>query len=315
MKVLLYCFISLVYASLLASFPMEGVVDRANYLDMAVVSPLILVRYVGQGIVTVFTNEPVWLLTNSLLNLVLEPENVVRVIIFFSAFTCSFVVLKHNPKAFWFLLFVLFVPQIVKNFISHLRQGMAIAVFMLAWFSPKPWQRVILFMLTPLIHSSFFIVLGILFACNMIKKFRFALDLSFIAYSAIGIVLGFGISLISAMLGARQSETLLANYAAGGSGIGFLFWGLILLIFLLQGRQFSQQHGFSIAMILFYLTVYFVSPIAGRVFESAVLVVVISIWSLTHWRKMAAMLLYILFSSAMLVSNLGKPLLGFSAEL
>lgn len=311
MKTLLYIVVSFVYAMLFVSFPMDGVVDRDNYLNMAAASPLILAGFVGQGLLPSLTNEPVWLLTNIFLNLFFAPENAVRIIIFFSAFTCSFVVLKHNPKAFIFLLFVFFAPQVVKNFISHLRQGMAIAVFMLAWYCWKPRLRVILFLLTPLIHSSFFIVLSIFVICWLVKKLRFALDLSFIVYSAIGIMLGLGISVISSMLGARQSGDLLNSYAAGGSGIGFLFWGIILLIFLLQGRYFAQQHGFSIAMVLFYLTVYFVSPIAGRVFESTMLVVVLSIWALTNWRKMSAMLLYVFFSCAMLISNLGKSLFGF----
>lgn len=51
--------IALFYASLLASLPMEGLMDRDNYLNAARVSPLTLAHYFDQGILVGLTNEPV----------------------------------------------------------------------------------------------------------------------------------------------------------------------------------------------------------------------------------------------------------------
>ena len=74
MRKLVTLFISLIYAALLASAPMEGVMDRDNYLEMARVSPLIIARYIGQGAQSVIANEPVWLAINSALGFVFDDD-------------------------------------------------------------------------------------------------------------------------------------------------------------------------------------------------------------------------------------------------
>jgi hypothetical protein len=52
--------IALIYASLLASLPMEGLMDRDNYLNAASVSQHNLSFYFGRGILDLLANEPVW---------------------------------------------------------------------------------------------------------------------------------------------------------------------------------------------------------------------------------------------------------------
>lgn len=305
-------FVAALYAALFLLFPMEGVNDRVNYLEMAEVSPLIFARYLGAGVLSVLTNEPVWLGVNSVLGLLLPAENVVQIIIFFSAFTTAYLLLKHNPKAFWFLLFVLFVPQVAKNFIIHIRQGMGIAVFLMAWYSTRPKLRLLLFLMAPMVHSSFFIVLAVLLACYVLKKIRFAFDLRIIAYAAAGIFFGVGLPFVSKLLGARQSETLLSEHEAGGSGVALLVWALLLGFYLMQGRTYLRQHSFSIAMIILYLLVYFVSPVAGRVFESALPLILTSMFYLTSWRRLGAVSLFTMFSVLLMISHLGQPMLGFA---
>lgn len=310
---LIFSFVfSSLYASSMLLFPMEGVIDRANYLEMAEVSPLIFARYLGFGILSVFTNEPIWLLFNSALGLVLSPENVVRIIVFLSAFVTSYLLLKNNPKAFLFLIFVIVVPQVAKNYIVHIRQGMAIAVFLMAWYSKNVKLKVILFLVAPLVHASFFIVGAILFACYMLNRLNFAFDLRIFGYVGIGLFFGIGLPVVSGILGARQSKTLFENYEADGSGAAFLVWLLIFFFVLMQGSRYLKNHGFSVAMITFYLLAYFVSPIAGRVFESALPLVVLSLYSLTSWRKLGALSLFVMFSILTLLMRVGQPLLGFA---
>lgn len=308
----IYFFVALLYATMLCFFPMEGVMDRANYLEMAQVSPLIMARHFGQGILSLFTNEPVWLAVNSALGLFLAPEIVVRIIIFFSAFTTAYLLLKNNPKAFLFILFILFIPQVAKNFIIHIRQGMGIAVFLMAWYCTRPKLRLLLFLMAPLIHASFFIVLAVLFLCFVVVRIRFAFDLRVLCYVGIGIFFGVGLPFVSTLLGARQSKSLLENYQADGSGVAFLLWAGLLVFYLMQGKSYLRQHGFSVAMILFYLLVYFVSPVAGRVFESALPIVLVSMFSLTSWRRLGAVSLFSMFSALLIISQLGQPLLGFA---
>ena len=136
-----FLLVAFVYASLLCSFPMDGLADRDNYLEMARVSPLIIARHFGQGVQALLANEPVWLAINSALGLIWGDEVVVRIIIFFSAFIVSYLLLVNNPKNFFWLLLLLIFPQVMKNFVIHLRQGLAIAVFMLGWFSSGNKKR------------------------------------------------------------------------------------------------------------------------------------------------------------------------------
>ena len=169
-----FLLVALVYASLLCSFPMDGLADRDNYLDMARVSPLIIARHAGSGLQSLIANEPVWLAINSALGFLFEDEVVVRIIIFFSAFIVSYLLLINNPKNFFWLLLILVFPQVMKNFVIHLRQGLAIAVFMLGWFSSGNKKRVFFIGLTPFIHSSFFIIIAILLGNWLLKKLRAA---------------------------------------------------------------------------------------------------------------------------------------------
>lgn len=304
--------IAFVYAALLASVPMEGMMDRDNYLDMARVSPLILVRYFGRGILDVLTNEPVWLGINSLLSFFLEPDVIVRIIVFFSAFTVAYLVLKHSKQHFILLILLLLFPMVIKNFIVHLRQGLAIAFFAIGWFASGRKTKYFFYALSPLIHSSFFLILPLMLLREILTKLRFAIDIKAIAYVLAGIGIGFGVVLLADILGARQAETS-AVMDSQISGVGFVMWTLIALLFVLQGRRFLDKNTFVIGALLFYLATYFLTPIAGRVFESAVLFVVLAGLTLTGYRKYGFVLIILAFTLVFFVMRLGQPLMGYGA--
>jgi len=132
---------SLTYGFLLQLLPVLQFKDRQNYLNYAENSAEILSNFATDGVLAVLANEPLWLLINSTLALVADPELVVRTIIFVSGSLFSYVLTRSNPEnGLWLLLF-LFVPQILKNFITHLRQGLGIALFFAGYFSSKPGRR------------------------------------------------------------------------------------------------------------------------------------------------------------------------------
>lgn len=80
---------------------------------------------------------------------------------------------------------------------------------------------------------------------------------------------------MAALLGARQAQTT-AVMGTDVSGVGFVMWALIALLLVLQGRSFLDMNTFAIGALLFYLSTYFLTPTVGRVFESAVLFVVLA---------------------------------------
>jgi hypothetical protein len=313
MNRLLSFVVAILYASLLAAFPMEGVVDRDNYLEMARVSPLIMARYLGQGLHSLIANEPVWLAINSALGLMFADTVVVRIIVFFSAFSVAYLLLRHNPKHFLWLLLILIFPQVMKNFVIHLRQGLAIAVFMIGWFSLGKKKRLFFIGLSPFIHSSFFIIIAILLGGWVLKKLKMAADIKLLLYFAVSLSLAILVAQLSALVGARQAETT-AVMEEGTSGIGFLFWGAMLVILLLQGRRFLHQYTVAIGVLIFYLAAYFFTPISGRVFESGVLLVLLAVLATTGWRRIMAFTILLAFNAALMLVKYSQPLMGFAAS-
>ena len=98
------------------------------------------------------------------------------------------------------------------------------------------------------------------------------------------------------------------------SGVGFLFWGAMLIILLLQGRQFIHKYSVAIGILIFYLASYFFTPIAGRVFESGVLLVLLAVLATTGWRRIMALTVLLAFNMALMLMQYSQPLMGFAAS-
>lgn len=296
------------YGLLMASFPMEGVVDRGSYLDYADYSIVVAGKYLNQGVLSFFTNEPLWLGINILLSQFFIPEETVRIVAGVPAFAVAYYVLRYNPKYFIFLLFLLFLPQVIKNHVSHLRQGVAIAFFIAGWFSSKNALRIFLIGLTPFIHASFFFIV-FLFGINWITtKMKFAIDLKTIVYVIVGLAIGVSASVVASSLGARQ-----VYYGDGAetSGLGFIFWTGILSLFFLEGKQFARRYAFVISILIFYLSTYFLFGATARVFESALILVMLTGLGLTKWRKQMFYFAFVLYFMMMYSSRIIQPYFGW----
>ena len=111
----------------------------------------------------------------------------------------------------------------------------------------------------------------------------------------------------------RQANTTAVTEGAT-SGVGFLFWGVMLIILLLQGRQFIHKYSVAIGILIFYLASYFFTPIAGRVFESGVLLVLLAVLATTGWRRIMALTVLLAFNMALMLMQYSQPLMGFAAS-
>lgn len=292
----------------------ESIKDRINYLVYARESDVIFLRYFIDGNFAVFFNEPVWLFLNFFLSQFFEPDTTVRFFIFLSAFITSFLVLKVDPKFIIFLLFFLVFPGIIGKFVIHLRQGVAISIFLLGWLSVSKSWRCFLFILTPLIHSSFFFVIFLYTLTIIFQQLRFALDLRLISIVTLGVLIGFGLGFLANLAGARQSGEYDFD-AAGVSGLGFLFWLGILVIYCLEGRVFSRVNMLAISAIVFYLTTYFLIEVSGRIFESMIVIVLLAGLNLSSWRRMVFIVGVIFFVSLSWALQYDKPWLGWGTGL
>ncbi|MCT7604382.1 EpsG family protein [Aliarcobacter butzleri] len=305
-------FVSFLYSLFLVLyFPIDDtIIDRINYLIYAENSLIIFNRYYAESFLALSFNEPIWLLINIFLSYFFNPENVLRVIIFFSSFTVSFLLLRNNLQYFWILLLILIFPNVIKNFIIHLRQGLAIAFFLIGWFSLSRSKKYFFFILTPFVHTSFFLVIAMYFLTLALQKLKFAFDVKFIVYFILGFVISFGLAFIASLLGMRQA-TEYEFIAADSSGLGFLFWLGILIIYISNGREFLRKNSFILGMIIFYLVTYFFVEVTARIFESVIILVLLASLELKNKYKIIVVGLFIIFIIYQFISKIDIPYFGY----
>lgn len=294
-SIVLYFLLAAAYGILLAALPLYGFPDRGNYFRYADGSLPILLRYLDGGILTFLANEPIWLLLNIFLRLFVEPEMVMRTLIGVPAFVIAYKVLNSCKKEVVLALVILFLPPVLKNYTTQLRQGVAIAFFLCGYMSSSKTLRGVLIGLTPFIHASFFFVVFILGVTRLTERLRLTNNLIQGMDGALGAGLGLASLWIAGQLGARQAA---ASYAYGltvgiirGPGIGFLFWLIMALVLTLAGKSYRKQYSFELGFLIFYLFSYFVFLWAGRVFENALVLVLLSILGLPKSRRKVAKLL------------------------
>lgn len=277
--------LALAYSGTLAALPLFGQ-DTEGYLEYARYSLVMLGRYVLAGPLATIANEPVWLILNGALGLVLAPETVVRLLIFASALLMSYVMLRRGADRGWgWLIVFLLMPQLLENYLTHLTQGCAISVFLAGWFSPSKFRRWLLLGLSPLIHSSYFVVLALYAMTETMKKFRLAEDVQITVTVVTGGLMSVGFVWVASVLGARQGTEYQDIASAAVSGTGFVFWLVVLLLFFLEGRSLVRRNALAITALVFYLATYFFLQFTGRIFESMIALVIVAGLQLTDWRR------------------------------
>lgn len=301
---------SLIYGGVLAALPLDEFRDRDNYLRYATISWDILETYWAKSPLVALANEPLWLLINAGLAKIFAPETILRLIIFFPATWVAWNVLRQDSRQFIWLLLFLLIPQIFVHHLCMLRQGLAIAIFLAGWFSHRKSVRLLLMAVTPFIHASFFFVLLLLMVVTIARRLRLAAGLRILLFAGLGLGVALLLGWVVPLLGARQAnvyEFSMTNV----SGLGFVFWGMMLAIMCLQGRIFMRRYAFEIGTIVFYLACYFLIEVAARIFESSFLLVLLAGLHLTSWRRDAFLTSIFGYSLLQYALRLNEPWLGF----
>lgn len=302
--------LALLYGAVLSQIPNENFFDYSNYLIYAETPWEQFQALWNINPLFALANEPVWLLLNAALASVMTPDAVVRTIIFFSASTVAFRVLRSDPKLALLLFMLLFMPMVIKNFLIHLRQGAAIAIFLLGWFAKRPRLRLPIMVLAPFVHTSFVFVFLMLILAWGVSKLRFGPDLRSLVFAGVGISVGVGLGWVATLLGARQADEY--NFGmADISGLGFLLWTIVFTLMYLEGRRYLRKYVFESSLILFYLGTYFFIEVTGRIFESGAVLVFLAVFNLTGWRRGAALAVVGMVAMLQWGARLGQPMLGF----
>ena len=307
--------LSLCYSLLLAynPIPHEAFSDRENYLNYVRYGSALIDIGVSEGIKSFIFNEPIWLVINSYLSTILRPEEAVRLIIFTNAMITSFIVISSKSKNYLLKILILIFPAVVGLQIGALRQGLASAIFLLAWAVNKKSIRIILFSFTPFIHSSFFIVLLLLASSDIINHAKnLSTTIKIIIYILLSLFVLMAISFLGAFSGARQLN-LYEDATINVSGMSFLYWIAILILFIYQGKAFFIDKRFELTTILFYLTTYFLIWLSGRIFECTIVLVLLAGLNLRK-KQILFNVLILLFITEQYVMRANSPLLGYGVH-
>ena len=301
--------IALLYGAILSQVPNESFFDYSNYLQYADAPWTALQVNWAINPLFALANEPVWLCLNAILALVFEPEGVVRAIIFLSASTVALKVLRFNPRLLPLLFLLLFMPMVIKNFLVHIRQGVAIAIFLLGWFASPRWRLPVM-ALAASVHISFAFILLMLGLAWTAGRLRLGPDLRALIFTSAGLAIGAGLGWLAALFGARQAQEY-SFVMTEVSGFGFVLWALIFSLMCLEGRKYLRNYMFESGVILFYLATYFLIEVTGRIFESGAILVFLAVFNLTGWRRNAALLVLATVALAQWGARLNQPMLGF----
>jgi hypothetical protein len=313
---LLVLLTAFLYAYLLITLiPIDAIKDRGSYLDYASWPEVLIIKRLEGGVLALIFNEPIFLLINFVLSFLFDEENVVRTIIFFGSFTTSYLVLRYNYRYFLLLLFFLLIPQVLKNYVIHLRQGLAMSFFLIGYLSTSKnkFKNSFFILLSPLIHSSFFVLVFLIYLNKFLEKFRLDVTLKILVIALFGIISSFIMETVGQLSGARQA----AQYeftSADISGLAFLFWVVVFIIYTLQGKHFLKNNLLSIAILIFYLTTYFFIPVTARIFESGIVLVLLSSLSLSDWRKYSFIGLILFYTAYTVFSQIGSPYFGWGVS-
>ena len=302
--------LALTYATVLASLPLDAFNDRDNYLRYAAHSWAILKWYWSQGSVALLANEPLWLVINVSLSSVLSPEWTVRTVIFLPAFTVAWLVLRQDARHFIWLIVFLLMAQVIKNHIIHLRQGVAIAIFLCSWLSTRFRTRSLVMVIAAFVHGSFFFLLALYAIIHLARRMRLNPDIQFLIAACAGVAVGLGVGFLASFLGARQA----AYYdftLADVSGLGFIFWAFILLIMLLEGTKYKKDYNYHISVVVFYLSTYFMLEVTARIFESALIPILLAGLSLSNWRRKVFLTMVCAYAVLQYHMRMQAPWLGW----
>jgi len=271
-----FAIFSFIYALILVSVTYDGIPDRHNYLSYASNSLTRSVILLNEGVFTFILNEPIWLSLNIFLGLVLDTETVVKTFIFLPAFLVSYLTLKADPKNAGWLIIFLFLPQVVKNHFTQIRQGVGLSIFMVGYFSKSPKKRWSLFLLAPFIHSSFIFVVVIYMITKWIKQLKFSWDLRFVSYLLFAIGISFLTLTLGSLLPVRQLRGVEDVEMLRMVGFGFIFWTFVAGMMILNGPKYVKKYSFEVGAVLVYIGSYLYFPWSARIFESMLLFVILA---------------------------------------
>jgi hypothetical protein len=249
--------------------------DRISYLFYAINSSKIVENYLNSGsIITLISNEPLFLFLNIFFSYFFSPTSTVKSIIFITSFLNLLAIGRLSKYNLIVLIVLLFTPIFLLKLITHIRQGFAMGIYLYFYSLSKGNPFRLFRFLSPFIHSVQFFIILIEFLATVFKhSFTFTYQKIFF-FSLLTLFIFISLPFLLELIGDRRLDSYDFSFKVSGSLIGFFFWfGFLLLIILKNDNSFFFNY--SIIAILFYLLGYFYLDFSARIIESSVPTIIV----------------------------------------
>jgi len=265
----LFLFLSFLFLLFILSLDSNLLSDRDAYAANVDNSITVLLAKVASVDISFLLNEPIYDLFALFLFYIFNDGYVaLPYFILFSFSLFVFSIYRSLPVVFSFELFffaiiILLSPLVFKNYIIHLRQGLAMSFFYILYSSEFKYRKILLF-LPALIHGTFLFISPIVVFWETFSKLRIYL------YILTPVILFFFIPLFALnFAGLNPKIDSIDQYNNTVSGFGFIYFFLISLLLLYRNSTETLKYIFTY-FIYFYLMSYFVqASFSARIFESA----------------------------------------------
>ncbi len=312
--IIVFLIFAITNIDILFSINASQITDRFNYQDNITNGDFLYGLAINSGFPFILFTEPLFKFIYYLFFVLnIDPQFAIKFIIFIMI-TATFYILnkKTNISLFWIILIVL-SPTVIVNYVMTIRQGFATVLFLIVLYYTKGNFKNLFLSIIPLFHYSFFIVLPIYFysAKNNRNNNPYKIIILVIIYSALTSIL---ILKLTSLLNLAYFE----NYIDDSKfkfGFGLIFWFFILILFISEGKQFLQKNLFETLCIAFYVgSVSFFNPFS-RILQAVSIIILISGFGLTGWRRQSFKLMLFLFVLYLLIPilynyNLGTMMLN-----
>lgn len=257
--------------------------DRDAYLNYAINANEILNNILNYNFYNVLINEPLWLFINILLSYFIDSKYVPFSVGIISYLLCANFVFKKVEKKYIFATIILFfMPQIYKLFLVHLRQGLAVSLYISSFICHRKSNKYLLMVSAGLVHNSFIPISLVHFFCDRYSVYFSAKAIITITIF-FGSIIGIFLFEVLQLLSFRQHNNYFA-VVQNNSGFGFLFWGFLFCILLTSNRFTLRNSLISIIPIGLYLSLYFINPLSARILESYLIIIVTTIYLLPKYK-------------------------------
>ena len=273
--------------------------DRLNYINYFYGSAHLIDSSANQGLLDTLASEPVFVVIWYSLSLIArDSSNALAILIFVSSFLTAFVILERREIPFLWRVLILFFPWLIVNYIVNLRQGVAIAFFLYAHFHLNGRWKFLVYAITPLIHYSFLLIVGIFAIAHVLKKAKIANSIRMIISHATVMTVAAILLAIFArwvVVPVRELEVLFIRYADSVSpqfGFGVIYWGIVWIIFVTSKKTFIKDNIVSILSIGLYLSLVVFFPPVSRIIQNMAPFILLAGFQLGGFRLAAFKLLF-----------------------